>query len=452
MRLLMLVLVAMTVAACSDRVPAPTTPTPTPRPGYPPAPVSELPEGVLFVNNPTLQAPPPLFRLANGREAAEIGTLFVNSVSPDASRAATLTLGSGRPGRATGIGILAGSAFQEIETSPYTGWPSVVWSADGKRLAYMLSVESNPGRAQVWTVDAESGEKTPLSEEADSSWMLGWTGAGEVLMKIPDGLALLGESRRAIALPEPGTVLDAQVSPDGRSIAIKVGAYEQDPQTELTYVRSSGIWVFGLTGGGWREIVDLSERPPGVPSHGGEALLWSPDGTRLVYQMEGGGESTDWETRLVDVRTGEEELLAAEYSWGHSWSRDGRYLSYMQSASGYSAGSLQILGPDGRTRRMENVRRVAWATDDRLLVDIPGHLSLLDPETMRIEEVLTEDGESISALLEAPVWSASGRYFALSTPGDMYHRSSLYVVDTEEGTAELFLEDAGFAAVAWLRE
>ncbi|HET8943686.1 MAG TPA: hypothetical protein VFO59_02810, partial [Dehalococcoidia bacterium] len=134
MRLLMLMLVAITVAACSDRVPAPTTPTPTPRPGYPPAPVSELPEGVLFVNNPTLQAPPPLFRLANGREAAEIGTLFVNSVSPDASRAATLTLGPERPGRATGIGILAGSAFQEIETSPHTGWPSVVWSADGKGL------------------------------------------------------------------------------------------------------------------------------------------------------------------------------------------------------------------------------------------------------------------------------------------------------------------------------
>jgi Tol biopolymer transport system component len=282
--------------------------------------------------------------------------------------------------------------------------------------------------------------------------MLGWTAAGEVLMRAPDGLALLGKTRRAIALPEPGTVLDAQVSPDGRSIAMKLGEYEQDPQTELTYVHSTGLWVLGLTGGGWREIVDLSGRPPAVLSHGGEGLLWSPEATRLVYQTEGGGESTDWETRLVDVRTGEEELLAAEYSWGRSWSRDGRYLAYMQSASGYSAGSLQILGPDGRTRRMANVRQMAWTKDGRLMVDIPGHLSLLDPETMRIEEVLTEDGESISALLEAPVWSPSGRYLALATPADMYHRSSIYIIDTEKGTAELFLDKAGFAPVAWLRE
>jgi hypothetical protein len=447
----MLLLMA-SLAACSDRVPAPVTPTPSPRPGYPPAPVSELPEGVLYLNNPTLQGPPPLFRLENGREAAEVGPLFVTSVSPDASRAAALTLGPGRPGRATGIGILAGSAFQEIETSPHTGWPSVVWSADGKRLAFMLSVESNPGRAQVWTVDAESGEKTPFSEEADSSWMLGWTAAGEVLMRAPDGLALLGKTRRAIALPEPGTVLDAQVSPDGRSIAIKLGEYEQDPQTELTYVHSTGIWVLGLTGGGWREIVDLSGRPPAVLSHGGEGLLWSPEATRLVYQTEGGGESTDWETRLVDVRTGEEELLAAEYSWGRSWSRDGRYLAYMQSASGYSAGSLQILGPDGRTRRMANVRQMAWTKDGRLMVDIPGHLSLLDPETMELDEVQTDSGEPISALVETPVWSPSGRYLALATPTDMYHRSSIYIIDTEKGTAELFLDKAGFAPVAWLRE
>jgi hypothetical protein len=41
---------------------------------------------------------------------------------------------------------------------------------------------------------------------------------------------------------------------------------------------------------------------------------------------------------------------------------------------------------------------------------------------------------------------------AAETGWDEYHRSSLYVIDTEEGTAELFLDGAGFSAVAWLRE
>jgi Tol biopolymer transport system component len=93
------------------------------------------------------------------------------------------------------------------------------------------SNDSNPGRSHVWTVDAESGEKTLLTEEADSSWMLGWTADGEVLMRAPDGLALLGKTRRVIGLPEPGSVLDAQLSPDGRSVAIKLGEYAQDLRT-----------------------------------------------------------------------------------------------------------------------------------------------------------------------------------------------------------------------------
>jgi hypothetical protein len=72
---------------------------------------------------------------------------------------------------------------------------------------------------------------------------------------------------------------------------------------------------------------------------------------------------------------------------------------------------------------------------------------------MSVEEVTTQDGESISVLLDySGVWSPSGRYVAASTRGDAYYRSSLYIVDTVEGTGSVLFEDSDFAAVAWLRE
>lgn len=33
-----------------------------------------------------------------------------------------------------------------------------------------------------------------------------------------------------------------------------------------------------------------------------------------------------------------------------------------------------------------------------------------------------------------------------------YHRSSLCIIDTEKGTADVFFYEAGFSAAAWLRE
>jgi hypothetical protein len=122
--------------------------------------------------------------------------------------------------------------------------------------------------------------------------------------------------------------------------------------------------------------------------------------------------------------------------------------------SGVTGGRrLGILEADGLKREIEErIRGMAWAPNGRLLLDIPGRLSLLDPETMEVEEVRTGGEEAISVLLEGAAWSPSGRYVAASTASDAYHRSSLYVIDTEAGTAELFLDETGFSAVAWVRE
>ncbi len=454
--LLGLILIPLAAVACSDRVPAPVTPTPSPRPGYPPAPVTALPEGVLLVQQPSSVAPLVFGITRDGEARPYVRTPFV-SVSPDGSRGAAWTQENGL---AAGIGILTGSGYEEIAKGPWTtGSPMSLWSADGSRLAYTIPDDAADGKAQVWTLELEAGRKRRVSTEADHYSLLGWTAAHEVLVRTPVGLALLGASERSLELPEAGEVVDVEISPDGRSLAVQLGEYEYRPEDSLTYVHSSGTWIGGLAGGDWRQVVDLMGEPPGVVTTGGQEMLWSPDGRRISTHLTRHDERGLIVDRLtvVDVRTGEATRVH-ERGWGwESWSPDGRYLAYMYEGNSESGRNrsrrLGILGPDGRTREIdEHPRGMAWAGNGRLLVDIPGKLSMLDPETMGVEEVQTAGGRSISVFLDSGVWSPSGRYVAAQTGVDAYYRSSLYVIDTETGTASLFLDEAGFSAAAWLRE
>ncbi len=451
-----LLLIVLAAVACSDRVPAPVTPTPSPRPGYPPVPASELPEGVLYVQKPGTTGSP-LFAIAPEEEARQSVTSSWALVAPGGTHAAAVSL---QGGVLIGIGVLTGSRYEKVADGPWaTGSPMFLWSSDGRRLAYTVPENEQPAvKSRVWTLDMENGEKMLLTAEADFYALLGWTAANEVLVRTEGGLALVGKGVRSIELPEAGEVVDIEASPDGRAVAVKVGAYEHDDESELTFIHTSGIWILDLTGEGWREIVGLADEPPEVMTTGGQEMRWSPDGARITIhrtRIDERGIVTDG-LSVLDVRTGEERLVH-EQGWGwESWSPDGRYLAFMYHGNaelGQSGKRLGLLGPDGRNREAEgSPRGIAWAGDGHLLLDIPGRLSTLDPETMRVEEVLTADGEAISVFLDSSVWSPSGRYLAAPTASDAYHRSSLYIVDTETGTGALFLDGPGFSAVAWVRE
>ncbi|HET9475954.1 MAG TPA: hypothetical protein VFP63_00545 [Dehalococcoidia bacterium] len=449
MRSLVLALLVMTVAACSDRVPAPTTPTPTSRPGYPPPALAEVPEGVLFIHPAGLESL--LFRVHAWEEAESVSVGWVVSTSSDGSRALTARSQIGEV--ISLLGIMTGSTYQEFSNVP-GGVEGAIWSPDGKRLAYTQPDETAGDRSQVGVVDVDTGHTTQLTTEADFYSLLGWTARGEVLVSTSQGLVLVGKERRPIELREPGAVVDVEISPDGRSVAVKVGEYEYSEADELTYIHSSGIWVLTVSSGRWRKIVDQSGDPPGVQTTVGDLMGWSPDAKRLAYHSPiGPGWPYDrFGLDVVDVVTGERTHIVDRPVWTEAWSRDGRYLAFLYQDS-KAENRLGLLGPDGRTSEVDIlVRRMVWTNNGRLLVDIPGHLSLLDPETMEKEEVVTDDGKSISGLVEAAVWSPSGRYVALATPSDAYNRSSLYIIDTEKGTADLFFDGAGFAPVAWLRK
>lgn len=123
-------LLAMSLAAaCSDRVPAPVTPTPTPRPGYPPAPSSELPEGVLYVQQPS-SGPPLLFGIGADGEPKAYERGVISGASPDGSKAVLVAMQESTATREwlpTGLGLLIGEGYEPFaETPSVAGFPMVI--------------------------------------------------------------------------------------------------------------------------------------------------------------------------------------------------------------------------------------------------------------------------------------------------------------------------------------
>ena len=360
-----------------------------------------------------------------------------------------------------GIGMLTGLQYETVVEGRWApGTVALLWSRDGRRLAYTVPEDTvAAGKSHVWTLDVDNGEKRQLTARADIYALVGWTAAGEVLAITPHGLSLLGDSERELELPEKGEVIDLEISSNGQTVAVLLGSYEHSPADELTYVHSAGIWVGGFEATDWRKLADLSTEPPAVQLTIPPEMRWSADDRWITThrtRLDERGIIQD-RLRVIDVRNGEVVWVREKGSGRESWSLDGRSLAYVyevMDAAGRAAGRrLGILGPDRRVREADLVpQAMAWTKGGRLLMDIPGHLSMLDPETMAVEDVLTEEGKTISAFVESSVWSPSGRYVALSTPSDALHASSLYIVDTKTNRAELFLDEAPFWASAWLLE
>jgi len=129
---------------------------------------------------------------------------------------------------------------------------------------------------------------------------------------------------------ETGAYCDVRLSPDGRKLAFSEG----DPNSE--------IWVNDLARGvGMRLTID-PETDHGVP-------VWSPDGSRILFCMLGGGKARKGiYQKPSNGAGGEELLLASETSdtpiYPTSWSSDGKFILYARGDPGsLSQGDIWVL-------------------------------------------------------------------------------------------------------------
>jgi Tol biopolymer transport system component len=230
----------------------------------------------------------------------------------------------------------------------------------------ILAATSPSGGVVMFNTDG-SGYKR-LTPTTMSSWTTDWSPSGnEVVFDAPYGgpihvVDLAGNVRTASNTPSTGMELYPEFSPDGSMI------YFSREYWHLQRVRRDG------TGD---EAV-----PTNMPSSDVAPSL-SPDGTRLVYVVAGGGGNDI--LRLLTVATGEVNAINIS---GHSpsWSPRGDLIAFIDPQS-YT---LKVMNTDGTGVRQVSAAAqtysfgIDWSADGKWIVARNGTknvIELIDPQT-----------------------------------------------------------------------
>jgi serine/threonine protein kinase/Tol biopolymer transport system component len=220
----------------------------------------------------------------------------------------TVPAQGGEPVRVTGGG--------DLDWNP-------VWSPDGRYLYY---VSDRGGSMNVWRVRIDEssgkvqGEPEPLTAPSQSLGLLSISKDGQKLvyatndsrsnlMRLsfdPEGRTVLGEPE---PVPQAGrAVRSAVASPDGQWIAFDTTS----PQEDLSIIRPDGTGLRQLTNDAARDRIPR----------------WSPDGSRVLFYSDRGGEYGAW-----TIRPDGSDLQAVPHGGGRAplysplWSPDGRRLA-----------------------------------------------------------------------------------------------------------------------------
>jgi Tol biopolymer transport system component len=197
-----------------------------------------------------------------------------------------------------------GSRTRRLTASPYDEG-ELAWTADGRKIVYTEERKRMIGRSYtLWSVDLATGQRERFLADFSGSCALPDFSRREPLLTFT-GKKTMGwdiylanlENNRIINLSENGQACRSRFSPDGRWLVYV--SHEADHRGEIFIIQPDGQ--------GKRRLTVRPETYDYFPS-------WSPDGryvifcsnARSMYAHEG-----DWDLYLVEVATGQVELLLA---------------------------------------------------------------------------------------------------------------------------------------------
>ena len=278
----------------------------------------------------------------------------------------------------------SGNLLGELEpvTIPATYSGYISFSRDGRHLAYarvahqinLQQVSFDPVKARieappVWITQG-SRIATDPDFSPDSEWVVfGATGDKQedlfIVRRDGTGLRQLTNDKYKDRAP--------RWSPDGKQI---VFFSDRSGRYEYWMIEPDG----GPNGGGLRQFSHTS-------GPGAQAPLWSPDGLRLLCNMQQGKSIIVDATQPWSQQT-PQALPAAGAPAGLmmlSWSADGRKLA------GHNGGIYSYSFDSGRYERLTGVGQYPmWLNDNqRLLFFAQDKLYLLDSRTRKTQEILS---------------------------------------------------------------
>jgi len=319
--------------------------------------------------------------------------------------------------RQGGVAAMAsdGSAVRQITNGPADQSPS--WSPDGRKLFF---ISPKAGEPQVWSVPVEGGDPTQLTDDRDlAGYAPHWMPGSNLLVYVAGGkirtldtesrvrgtipfsarmtLARSSYTRRSPELRGPGQTLPVRgicrpaPSPDGRLIA---------------FAALGDLWL--------RHADGKSEQVTSGPEDDAEPA-WSPDGSKLAYVSNRGGEYQVWALDLAD-RLRRQVTTTASDAATPLWQPSGEHIIFVQSSEVQSSlCAVPASGGNPRTILPRAVQPLGWFSEDQGLVV---EQSVRDQKTRVTRNVIKRlrlDGNAVSWTMDLP--DGAG-FSALSTQGD----------------------------------
>lgn len=343
------------------------------------------------------------------------------------------------------------------------------------------------GRAQdIWIYDLESSESERISDWVGTDHFPLWVGETIYFVSDRDPLEKLnlwahdtntGETRQ-VTFHEEYDILWPSRGEGGIVYENGGAIWHFDPATEES--RRLSIRVRGDRPALHPRVVDASERiesfdisPSGnraifaargelftapkehgdirnasdTPGERERAVAWSPDGTRIAYLSDVGGEYELW-IRPADGSGEPRRVAQAEGAWIHSprWAPDSRQIAFADTRNRIRVIDIE----SGRHSVVEEttlseVTDFAWSPDSRWIA-----YSRSNDNTMTSIFVVAADGGSAPVRLTSdrtnernPAWDPDGRYLYFTSARDFQYgpnafQQRIYLVTLQSGLPHPF--------------